>query len=108
MIGYIANSIALASQGKTAEACRTCDIAFEHFHSTHVTIILLIKVCVSCNGAWLRFNFLSVQAVVLFMAGEHNDAILRIDHLIATVFFNSTFYVVQVRAPCAVILSGHP
>ena len=32
------------------------------------------------------------------MAGEHRDAILRVDDLIATVPFNSFCYVVQARA----------
>ena len=31
------------------------------------------------------------------MAGEHDDAILRVGDLIATVHLNSTYYVVQAR-----------
>ena len=37
------------------------------------------------------------------MAGEHMDAISRVDDLIAAVFFNSTFYVVRVRRRCAIV-----
>ena len=57
-------------------------------------------------------NFLSTsssaQAVVLFMAGEYNDGISRIDGLIATVFFNSTLHLVQVRGCCAITEQRHP
>ena len=45
IIGYIAKSIALVSHGEKHKAYRTCDIAFERFHSTHGTFLLLIKVC---------------------------------------------------------------
>ena len=38
------------------------------------------------------------QAIVVFMAGEHRDAILRMGDLIATVCFNSIFYIVRARA----------
>ena len=34
----------------------------------------------------------------MFMAGEHDDAISRVDDLIDTVSFNSICYVVQARA----------
>ena len=38
------------------------------------------------------------QAIIVFMAGEHRDAISRVDDLIATVHFNSICYVVQACA----------
>ena len=44
-IGYIAKSVALVGNGEKHRAYRACDIAFERFHSTHVTFLLLIKVC---------------------------------------------------------------
>ena len=53
VIGYIAMSVALVGNGKKYKAYRTCDIALERFHSTHVTFLLLIKVCVPCTRAWL-------------------------------------------------------
>ena len=37
----------------------------------------------------------------MFMAGEHRDAISRIDDLAATVHFNSICYVVQARTHAA-------
>jgi hypothetical protein len=40
----------------------------------------------------------------MFMAGEHRDAISRVDDLIATVSFNSICYIVQARThvlPCS-------
>ena len=43
-IGYIAKSVALVGKGEKHKAYRACDIAFERFHSTHVTFLLLIKV----------------------------------------------------------------
>ena len=49
VIGYIAKSIALIGKGEKHKAYRACDIAFEHFHSTHVTFLLLIKVCIPCT-----------------------------------------------------------
>ena len=44
-IGYIARSVALVGNGEKHKAYRACDIAFERFHSTHFTFLLLIKVC---------------------------------------------------------------
>ena len=41
------------------------------------------------------------QAIIVFMTGEHDDAISRVDDLIDTVPFNSICYVVQARAECA-------
>ena len=38
------------------------------------------------------------QAIIVFMAGEHIDAISRVDDLIATVSSNPVCYVVQARA----------
>ena len=51
VIGYIARSVALVGNGEKHKAYRACDIAFERFHSTHVTFLLLIKVCVPCTRA---------------------------------------------------------
>ena len=45
VIGYIAKSVALVGNGKKYKAYRACDIAFKRCHSTHVTFLLLIKVC---------------------------------------------------------------
>ena len=39
----------------------------------------------------------------MFMAGEHNDALSRIDDLIAASPLDPTFYVVQARERCAII-----
>ena len=50
VIGYIAKSIALVGKGERHKALRACDIAFEHFHSSHVTFLLLIKVCILRSG----------------------------------------------------------
>ena len=46
----------------------------------------------------------------MFMAGEHPDAISRVDNLIATIPLNSTCYVVQARAhalPCSEYYHSH-
>ncbi|KAF8436010.1 hypothetical protein L210DRAFT_3549851 [Boletus edulis BED1] len=77
VIAFLAKSVAHVGKGEKDKAYRACDIAFEHFHSSHVTFLLLIK------------------AIIVFMAGERPDAISRVDDLIATVSFNSTCYVVQ-------------
>ncbi|KAH0838856.1 hypothetical protein J3R83DRAFT_7270 [Lanmaoa asiatica] len=50
------------------------------FHSTHVSFLLLVK------------------AIIIFMAGERDDAISRLDDLIATMPVESIYYVVQARA----------
>ena len=52
VIGYIAKSVALVGNGEKHKAYGACDIAFERFHSTHVTFLLLIKVC-PIHTAWL-------------------------------------------------------
>ena len=43
---YIAQSLALIGGGKKAEGCRVYDLAFRHYHTTSVDLILLIKVCI--------------------------------------------------------------
>ncbi|KAF8129771.1 hypothetical protein EV363DRAFT_1336453 [Boletus edulis] len=77
IIAFLAKSIAHVGNGEKDKGYRTCDIAFEHFHSSHVTFLLLIK------------------AIIVFMAGDHIDAISRLDDLIATIRFNSVCYTVQ-------------
>ncbi|KAF8555025.1 TPR-like protein [Imleria badia] len=77
VIGYISKSIALVGKGERDKGYRACDIAFERFHSSHVTFLLLVK------------------AIIVFMAGEHRNAISRVDDLIDTVHLNSICYVVQ-------------
>ena len=44
VIAYIAKSLAHVGKGERHKAYRTCDIAFEHFHSSHTSFLLLIKV----------------------------------------------------------------
>ncbi|KAF8551263.1 YVTN repeat-like/Quino protein amine dehydrogenase [Imleria badia] len=80
IIGYIAKSVALVGKGEKHKAYRTCDILFHHFlpSAGSLTFLLLIK------------------AIVVFMAGDHDDAISRVDDLIAMVHDNSKYYVVQV------------
>ena len=46
VIGYIAKSVALVGNGERHEGYRACDIAFERFHSSHVSFLLLVKVCI--------------------------------------------------------------
>jgi hypothetical protein len=46
VIGYIAKGVALVSNGERHKAYRACDIAFERCHSSHVTFLLLVKVCI--------------------------------------------------------------
>ncbi|KAF8127258.1 hypothetical protein EV363DRAFT_1346345 [Boletus edulis] len=75
--GFIAKSLAHVGKGERDKAYRTCDIAFEHFHSSHLSFLLLVK------------------AIIVFMAGEHPDAISRVDNLIDTVPTNTLCYTVQ-------------
>ncbi|KAF8123581.1 hypothetical protein EV363DRAFT_1356177 [Boletus edulis] len=77
VIAFLAKSIAHVGNGEKNKGYSTCDIAFEHFHSSHVTFLLLIK------------------AIIMFMAGDHIDAISRLDDLVATIHFNSVCYTVQ-------------
>ena len=44
VIGYIAQSVALVGNGERHKGYRACDIAFERFHSSHVSFLLLVKV----------------------------------------------------------------
>ena len=46
VIGYIAKSVALVGNGEKRKAYRTCDIASVRSQPTHVTFLLLIKVCI--------------------------------------------------------------
>ena len=56
IIGYIAKSVALVGKGEKYDGYRACDIAFERFHSTHVSFLLLIKVCNPCTPSWLSLT----------------------------------------------------
>ena len=44
LIAYIAKSLAHVGNGERDKGYRACDIAFERFHSSHVTFLFLIKV----------------------------------------------------------------
>ncbi|KAF8548746.1 hypothetical protein OG21DRAFT_1489116 [Imleria badia] len=88
VIGYIAKSIALVGKGEKHKAYRACDIAFDHFHPSRLRLMLLIK------------------AIVAFMAGEHDDAISRVDDLIPFSCNNSICYVVQARAYMHLLLGN--
>ena len=46
VIGYIAQSVVLVSNGERHKGYWACDIAFERFHSSQVTFLLLVKVCI--------------------------------------------------------------
>lgn len=98
VVGYISRSVALIGGGKKEEGCRVFDLAFTHCHPHDLDFLLLVKVCVpravklGCPSATYF-----TQAVVLFMAGKQNDAVLRVGDLIATVHYKSVCCVVQVR-----------
>ncbi|KAF8423147.1 hypothetical protein L210DRAFT_3570785 [Boletus edulis BED1] len=77
VIGFVAKSVAHIGKGERYKGYRTCDIAFEHFHSSHLSFLLLVK------------------AIIVFMAGEHSDAISRLDDLISTFPSNSLCHRVQ-------------
>ncbi|KAF8554548.1 protein prenylyltransferase, partial [Imleria badia] len=77
VIGYIAKSVALVGKTEKHKAYRACDIAFDPFQPSCVRFLLLIK------------------AIIVFMAGEHDDAISRIDDIISMTYDNSICYVVQ-------------
>lgn len=90
--------MALLGGGKKAEGCLVYDFAFRHCHPNGVDLLLLIKARLLCrieHGHLPCADF--IQAVVLFMAGEHDDAKVRIDALITTVRLNSVFYTVRAR-----------
>ncbi|KAF8546871.1 hypothetical protein OG21DRAFT_1027557 [Imleria badia] len=93
VFAFIAKSIAHVGKGERNKGYQACDIAFEHFHSSHITFLLLVKVCILRLRCPLPVDIL--QAIIVFIAGEHRDAISRVDDLIATVHLNSICYVVQ-------------
>ncbi|KAN0087900.1 hypothetical protein V8E55_006521 [Tylopilus felleus] len=77
MIAHIAKSLAHVGKGEKDKAYLTCDIAFEHSHSSYIPLPLPIK------------------AIVMFMAGEHHDALSYMDSLNAAVRYNSTRDTIQ-------------
>ena len=46
VIAHIAKSVALVGNGDRYSGYRACDVAFERFHSSHVSFLLLVKVCI--------------------------------------------------------------
>ena len=95
MIGHIAKSVALVGKGEKHKAYRACDIAFDPFQPSCARFLLLIKVRVPLGYTSVT-HF--AQAIVVFMAGEHDDAISRLDDLIAMTYDNSICHVVQACA----------
>ena len=51
VLGYIAKSVAHVGNGDRNSGYRACDIAFERFHSSHVSFLLLVKVCIFVPGS---------------------------------------------------------
>ena len=101
-VGFVAKCVALIGKGEKDEGVRVCDISFQHFHSEHVTLLLLIKVC-DFARLWSSFQLVPFEAVVLFMAGEHVDAISRMDDLItdgASLRADPALSIVQAREIC--------
>ncbi|KAF8441695.1 hypothetical protein L210DRAFT_2086620 [Boletus edulis BED1] len=80
LVGFVAKSVPHISKGERHKGYRICDIAFEHFHSSHLRFLLLTK------------------AIIVFMAGERPGAISRLDDLTATVPSNPLCFTVQTRA----------
>ena len=55
---YIAQSLALIGAGKKGEGCRVYDLAFRHYDTMDVDLILLIKVCI------LPWNLVAHQLLI--------------------------------------------
>ena len=49
ILGYVAKSVALVGKGEKHKAYRACDTAFEYSDSSHVSFLLLVKVCILCT-----------------------------------------------------------
>ena len=58
LIAYIAKSLAHVGNGERDKGYRACDIAFERFHSSHVTFLLLMKVCIVVLRFLILLTFL--------------------------------------------------
>ena len=101
-IGYIAKCVVHVGNGETDEGCQVCDIAFLRCPSEHLSLFLLVKVRNSARP-WSSFSFIPFQAVVLFMAGEHVNAMSRMNDLITDAWVDPALYVVQVRERCSYI-----
>ena len=95
MIGHIAKSVALVGKGEKHKAYRACDIAFDPFQPSCVRFLLLIKVRIPLSCISVA-HF--AQAIVVFMAGEHDDAMSRVDDLIPVAYDTPICYVVQAGA----------
>ncbi|KAH0825858.1 hypothetical protein J3R83DRAFT_7780 [Lanmaoa asiatica] len=67
IVAFMAKSIAYVGNEEKDKGYHTCDIVFEHLHSSHFTFLLFIK------------------AIIVFTTGDHIDVISRLDDLIATV-----------------------
>ena len=101
--------MALIGKGEKDKGIRVCDIAFQHFHSKHITLLLLVKVYDSTRPR-SSFTFFFFQAVVLFMAGKHVNAMSRMDDLITDgigSWVDPTLYVVQAREIYPHVRSRH-
>ena len=99
IIAYIAKSLAHVGKGEKDEAYLACDIAFEHSHSSHISLPLSIKVGIPALG--FRSTANPFQTIVMFVAGEHYNALSYMDSLTAAVRYDSTCHMIQARARCA-------
>ncbi|KAN0087902.1 hypothetical protein V8E55_006523 [Tylopilus felleus] len=77
IIAYIAKSLAHVGKDEKDKAYLACDIMFEHSHLSPFPFLLLIK------------------TIVMFMAGEHHDALSYMDSLTAAVPYNSTCHTIK-------------
>ncbi|KAN0097093.1 hypothetical protein V8E55_001539 [Tylopilus felleus] len=77
IIACIAKSLAHVGKGEKDKAYLACDITVEHSHLSPVPFPLIIK------------------AIIMFMAGEHHNALSCVDSLTAAVPYNSTFHMIQ-------------
>ena len=56
IMGYIAKSVALVGNGERDKGYQACDTAFDRFHSSHTTFLLVVKVCIFEPGSQLLIS----------------------------------------------------
>ncbi|KAH7905044.1 hypothetical protein BJ138DRAFT_1165467 [Hygrophoropsis aurantiaca] len=77
VIGYIAKSVALVGDGRVKDGYRACDLAFAHCDSNDVDFLLLVK------------------SIIICVAEDYEDAMLRVSDLITIAEDKSIYYSVQ-------------
>lgn len=97
LIGHIVLALAFVGQDRRETALWAFYLAFRDCDRSENSDLLL-KVCTDSVRSSLRFELSFTQSILLYVSGEHDDAISRVRGLIRPEDDHTTYCCAQVRA----------